>query len=161
VTYGTMISSGNLLRLPGFAVPIVAAGVGLPIALAPRWPLLAWRLSFAGMFLPPLIFPWYPGIGIPWDGGTEVAYLIVAYVLAVRAEPAVAVWAWLLTVLAAAAFVGPVPALAGGSGLAVVMALGGQVRRIRQAQTRLAAERERAEQESARGAAPRRTATPG
>jgi signal transduction histidine kinase len=141
----------------GYGHPLVALAMsgltGLPLALLPWRPLLAWRVAWlylvvAGVVLPMRgdTQPW------PWSLTQVLAYGPVLFVLCARLPRAVVVWAWLATVLVAATFIeyDVVPVVVVLVTVAVVLA--DQVRARRQAQRALAVAAERSELGEARRA---------
>jgi signal transduction histidine kinase len=100
-------SSGPLLRqLPGgtgggpaWPVTLLALLAVLPLPLAARYPLLAWRIGWTAFLLVPLAgvhwwggWPWYP-VQVP-------ILLIVFWVAGIRQQRPVLWWMWGLTLLA-------------------------------------------------------------
>lgn len=125
----------------------------LPAALAPRRPLMAWRLVWlTTLVTSPLRLG---GGDTPWSWH-PVQVIVLGWVLflaAARLRRAVLVWLWLLTVLSMVALVPPA-AQPGTIVLPTVVAfVGDQVRSRREVQRALAREEKRSEQEKARRAA--------
>ncbi|WP_189058342.1 sensor histidine kinase [Longimycelium tulufanense] len=118
----------------------------VPIAFTWWFPLLAWRVLLILLVVTPLL-PVSWGVTGPWSPFMLVSALVVLYLVALRTEFAVWVWAWLLTVGAfALAAATTADVLQAGAIAAVLMLLGDSVRRRRQA------EREKQEQEERRRA---------
>ncbi|MEV4020111.1 histidine kinase [Nonomuraea angiospora] len=83
-------------------VYLTAVAVALPIALRDRWPLAAWRVSFALM---PVAVGVTRTIGFPHGEMPYVTWLIVSYLLvlysvAVRCDRRITVAVWVVTFLA-------------------------------------------------------------
>jgi signal transduction histidine kinase len=151
------VSHGS--RLGWLAVEIV---VGAAVAIAPRWPLLAWRIAWLGVLVTPLI----PGQSHA-DAGKYIILAVAASVAGLR-YPRRVLWTMtVLTLIPVWIWTGPdwvYPAVNSGLFAAlVVLDLAGRWRRDRRAlaaQTERAArqaavaerETERAEQETARRA---------
>ncbi|MFK3982364.1 sensor histidine kinase [Micromonospora sp. NPDC050397] len=129
----------------------LAVGSSLPVALAPRWPLLAWRLGYLMLFLgtagATLREPW------PWNPVQIIGFLFVLVLLAVRVPVGMTAWAGLLTLVPVFLFVGERANAYGVVVLVVaVLAVGDQVRRRRQSQRALAEQAELSELAQARRA---------
>ncbi|MER5999593.1 histidine kinase [Nonomuraea angiospora] len=83
-------------------VYLTAVAVALPIALRDRWPLAAWRVSFALM---PVAVGVTRTIGfphgeMPYTTWLIVSYLLVLYSVAVRCDRLITVAVWVVTFLA-------------------------------------------------------------
>ncbi|MEU6781720.1 histidine kinase [Nonomuraea angiospora] len=81
---------------------LTAVAVALPIALRDRWPLAAWRVSFALM---PVVVGVTRTIGshpgqVPYIQWLGVSYLLVLYSVAVRCDRRITVAVWIVTFLA-------------------------------------------------------------
>jgi signal transduction histidine kinase len=90
--------SGPILarRTPWQAVVAIAAVMPLP--LAARYPLLAWRLGLLGLLLVPLVRVHWWG-GWPWGPPQLLAVLVAICVAAIRYQRAVLWWMWALTLI--------------------------------------------------------------
>jgi len=133
--------------------PVVAAllavGSVLPAALLVRYPLLAWWVSYAMLFLGALgrnsdLESW------PWNPVQIIFFLLVLIVLAARAEAAVVAWIGALSLLPVFVFTNQANAYGVAVLVVAVLILGDQIRRRRQTQRALVAEAERSEREKAR-----------
>ncbi|MGW0434936.1 sensor histidine kinase [Micromonospora sp. NPDC003197] len=138
-------------NLPGLPAILLAIGSTLPIAIALRRPLLAWRICYPLLYLGVVDFS--PREAWPWHPMQVIGTLFVFGVLAVRADTGVATWAALLTLIPVFLFA---ETPANGYGVivlfAVVLLLGDQIRRRRQSQRALVEQSERSELEQARRA---------
>ncbi len=141
---------------PGLGLRLLALVVVVPLPLAARYPLLAWRVGWLALLLVPLVPAHWWG-GWPW-GPPQLAALLAAFCLAgVRQQRAV-VWAmWALTLIPWWLWLSADLAdLGGPAGATVVFAattvavdsIGARLR----SQRALATQRERAEAERAKRA---------
>ncbi len=83
-------------------VYLTAVAVALPIALRDRWPLAAWRVSFALM---PVVVGvtrtiGFPAGAMPYVTWLIISYLLVLYSVAVRCDRRITVAVWVVTFLA-------------------------------------------------------------
>jgi signal transduction histidine kinase len=86
------------VRGPGSMHQLVAVAVVLPLLLAPRYPLLGWRIAWLALVLAPLVPGGWWG-GWPW-GPVQVLVLLVVFCLAgVRSQRPALWWMWALTVV--------------------------------------------------------------
>lgn len=75
---------------------LVAVGVVVPLALAVRYPLLAWRIGWLGLLLVPLLdLRWWGGL--PWGPAQVLVLLVVLCMAGTRHERAVLGWLGALT----------------------------------------------------------------
>jgi signal transduction histidine kinase len=75
---------------------LVAVGVVVPLALAVRYPLLAWRIGWLGLLLVPLLdLRWWGGL--PWGPAQVLVLLVVLCMAGIRHERAVLGWLGALT----------------------------------------------------------------
>lgn len=122
-----------------------------PAALAPYRPLLAWRLGLLALFLGTAGFT--AAESWPWNPVQILAFLLVLFLVAVRADPGVSAWGFLLSLLPVWMYV---PNRANAWGVTVLftalLLVGDQVRRRRRSQQELAVQAERSELEQARRA---------
>jgi signal transduction histidine kinase len=81
--------------LPRIVIIMMAAGSVLPVAIAVRWPLLAWRIAFPFMFLG--VINANPKEAWPWNTVQIAAVLLVMARVAVTQESAVLLWATAFT----------------------------------------------------------------
>jgi signal transduction histidine kinase len=133
------------------AVPVVA-----PLALAARYPMLAWRIGWLALLLAPLVPAAWWG-GWPWGRGQVLALLGAFFLAGIRQKRAALWWMWALTLIPWWLWLtADVPNLNGPAGATVVFtaaavavdSIGSRLR----AQRALAAQTERAEAERARRA---------
>jgi signal transduction histidine kinase len=128
---------------------LVAAGSVVPVAAAVRFPVLAWRLAFAMIFVG-AVFTGRSG-GLPWNFVQVFGFLFVLARFSITQEPAITVWATTLSLV-------PIVALtldnAGGtvSVVVAVAALGDIVYRRRRTRQLLAEQEEISERERGRRA---------
>jgi len=131
---------------------LVSLAVLVPLALAGRYPLLGWRLGWAGLWLIPSL-----GIGWRWGwswGPALLAGVVIAFAVAgVRQSRAVLCWMWALTLPPWLWRVGTGGVgVAGCLGLAAVAVAADAMAARRRAQLIAAGQAERAELEQARRA---------
>lgn len=142
--------SDNRNLSTGWSVLLAAAGTA-PAALMVFRPLLAWRIGSAALLFGPAGFAatesW------PWNPVQILAFLVVLWFVALRADAGVSAWCWLLSLLPVWLYV-PDTANAWGVTvlLAAIMLVADQVRRRRRSQRALAEQSERSELEQARRA---------
>jgi signal transduction histidine kinase len=86
---GSFAALGHLL----LALPVVA-----PLPLAPRYPLLAWRIGWLALLLVPLVPAAWWG-GWPWGPGQVLALLGALFIAGVRYGRPVLWWMWALTLI--------------------------------------------------------------
>ncbi|MGW4464285.1 sensor histidine kinase [Micromonospora sp. NPDC004704] len=150
----TFVAIGYLIDtrdLPGPYAIGLAIGSTLPVALAPRRSLWAWRIAYPLLFLGTVDAtpdePW------PWNPVQIVGFLFVLVVLASRVPTGVAAWAGLLTLVPVFA---TVPERGNAYGVVVlvvaVLVVGDQIRRRRMSQQALAEQAELSELAQARRA---------
>ncbi|MFI5894755.1 sensor histidine kinase [Actinoplanes sp. NPDC051513] len=77
--------------LPQIVIGIIGAGTVLPVAVCPRWPVLAWRIAYPFMFLG--VINADPKESWPWNTVQILVVLLVLGRLAVTQDSAVTVWA--------------------------------------------------------------------
>ena len=77
---------------------LAVLGAVVPIALAIRYPLLAWRIAWLALLLAPL-----PGLnwwgGLPWDPVQILVLLVVLCAAGIRHDRPTLYWVWALTLL--------------------------------------------------------------
>jgi signal transduction histidine kinase len=129
---------------------LLAVTTVLPVALAPRFPLLAWRIGYVALFLGVLGAhrnePW------PWNPVQLGAYLFVLVTVAVREESGVTGWVAVLSLIPVFAFVADENAYGVVALLAVMMFVAERIGRRRQARRSLAERQELSRVEQARRA---------
>jgi signal transduction histidine kinase len=92
------VTSGGVQLPPSAWQVVLALVVVLPVPLAARYPMLAWRVGWFGLLLAPLVHAAWFG-GWPW-GPPQVLALLVAFCLAgVRQQRATLFWMWALTLV--------------------------------------------------------------
>ncbi len=95
--HGSPVPGTNQLP-PTMEQRLLAAVLVLPLPLAARYPMLAWRAGWLALLLSPLIPTAWWG-GWPW-GPPQVAALLGAFALAGIRQPRVAlIWMWALTLI--------------------------------------------------------------
>jgi signal transduction histidine kinase len=95
--HGSPVPGTNQLP-PTMEQRLLAAVLVLPLPLAARYPMLAWRAGWLALLLSPLVPTAWWG-GWPW-GPPQVAALLGAFALAGIRQPRVAlVWMWALTLI--------------------------------------------------------------
>ncbi len=77
---------------------IVALAVVAPLPLAVRYPLLGWRIAWAGLLLVPLIGAWW-SVPEPWDPVQVPLLLVVFGVAGLRHPRPVLWWMWALSLI--------------------------------------------------------------
>ncbi len=144
-------------QLPlGLGQPLLAVAVVAPLALAARYPLLAWRIEWLALLLAPLVPAGWWG-GWPWGPPQVLALLVTLGVAGVRYQRPVLWWMWALSLIPWWLWLtADVPDLNGPASATIVftaatIALDSIGSRLR-AQRALAAQAERAEAERARRA---------
>ena len=84
---------------PATVLKLVAlAVVVIPLVLAIRYPLLAWRAGWLALWLVPLLGAYWWG-GLPWDLAQILVLLAVLCAAGIRHGRAVLCWLWALTLL--------------------------------------------------------------
>jgi signal transduction histidine kinase len=95
--HGSPVPGTNQLP-PTMEQRLLAAVLVLPLPLAARYPMLAWRAGWLGLLLSPLVPAAWWG-GWPW-GPPQVAALLAAFALAGIRQPRPALaWMWALTLI--------------------------------------------------------------
>ncbi|MEV6523935.1 histidine kinase [Longispora sp. NPDC051575] len=132
--------------------PVLAVLSCLPLALVVRWPLWAWRVMAAGMLLGGLARAYLDNQPWPWNPAQILIGLVVLFVVALRNTAGVVTWVGLMTLVPIALFVDRDNVAACMVPVVVLLLLGYQIGRRRQAQSRLKVEERRTEVEHARRA---------
>jgi signal transduction histidine kinase len=153
--HGPPVASTNQLP-PTLGQLALAVVLVLPLPLAARYPMLAWRAGWLGLLLSPLVPAAWWG-GWPW-GPPQVAALLAAFVLAGIRQPRPALaWMWALSLIPWGLWLiadiphlnGPASATIVFTGTAIAVdSIGSRLR----AQRALAAQTRRAEAEQAQRA---------
>jgi hypothetical protein len=92
------VASGTVQPPPSAWQVVLAVMVVLPLPLAARYPMLAWRVGWLGLLLVPLAHAAWWG-GWPW-GPPQVLALLVTFCLAAVRQPRWALfWMWALTLV--------------------------------------------------------------
>lgn len=130
---------------------LLAVGSVLPAALLVRYPLWAWWVSYAMLFLGALgrnsdRESW------PWNPVQIIFFLLVLIVVAARADAAVVAWIGALSLLPVFLFTDQANAYGVAVLIVAVLVVGDQIRRRRQSQRALAEQAEVSELEKARRA---------
>jgi len=146
-----LIALNNPLGITTLDV-LVALAVVVPVALAVRYPLLGWRLGWAGLWL----VPWaHVNWGWGWSWGPVLLLgVVTAFAVAgTRQRRAVLCWMWALTLMPWLWHQGfDATGVAGCLGLAAVAVAADAMAARRRAQMLAAGQAERAELEQARRA---------
>ncbi|MEU8821072.1 sensor histidine kinase [Actinoplanes sp. NPDC048796] len=141
---------GENRNAPGIAIGIIAIGSVLPVAVAFRWPVLAWRFSYVMLFIGSMYY--VPKEAWPWNTVQILGFLFVLGRLAVTQDTALTVWAAALTVVPIFAYAPEANAWGAAVLVAVITVMGDIVSRWRQARRMLAENEELTELERAKRA---------
>ncbi|MFF5082929.1 sensor histidine kinase [Actinoplanes sp. NPDC000266] len=141
---------GDNREAPGIAIAVIAAGSVLPVAIAFRWPVLAWRFGFVMLFIGSMYAdpkePW------PWNPVQIIGFLFVLGRLAVTQDTALTVWAGAFTVVPIFVYAPDANAWGAAVLVAVITVMGDIVSRWRRARRLLAENEELTELERAKRA---------
>ncbi|GIE85079.1 sensor histidine kinase [Actinoplanes regularis] len=129
---------------------VIAAGSVLPVAVAYRWPVAAWRLMFPMLFLG--VAGAVPDESWPWNTVQIVGALLVLGRLAAVSESMVTIWATILTLVPVFLFAPDANAWGAGMLVVAIAALGDIVSRRRRTRELLAEQSEINELERAKRA---------
>jgi signal transduction histidine kinase len=136
--------------LPTPVIPIFTAGVVMPFVLMLTRPLLAWQIALVTAVITGIVHDHPVNVAWPWPVLEPLIMMAVLVAVALRHPRAVVVWAWLSALALIFLYVDfdtiPVVIIT----VSVLMVVGDQIRRRREVQSRLVAERERSELEAAR-----------
>jgi signal transduction histidine kinase len=135
-------SGASREQLTGIGAFTVGLAVALPLVVAVRWPLLAWRLAWLGaLFVGGASLPRVAGW--PWHPVQVIVLLVVLFAVGLRHRVGVLVWVGAFTMVPVWLFV--VPQNRGGASVLFVapLVLGGLLRSRYAAHRQLAAEEER------------------
>ncbi len=136
--------------LPTALIPIFTLASVLPFVLMLSRPLLAWRLALVTALITGIVHDHRPNLPWPWHVLESLVLLTVLFAVSLRHPRAVAVWAWLSASVLIFVYIDfstiPIVIIT----VTVLMVIGDQIRRRREVQFRLAAEKERSELEAAR-----------
>ena len=135
-------SGASREQLTGIGAFTVGLAVALPLVVAVRWPLLAWRLAWLGaLFVGGASLPRVAGW--PWHPVQVIVLLVVLFAVGLRHRVGVLGWVGAFTMVPVWLFV--VPQNRGGTSVLFVapLVLGGLLRSRYAAQRQLAAEEER------------------
>jgi signal transduction histidine kinase len=131
-------------------IPIFTTAVVVPFVLMLTRPLLAWRIALVTAVVTGIVHKHPANVPWPWHVLESLILLAVLFVVSLRQPRAVAVWAWLSAALLIFVYIDfstiPIVIIT----VTVVMVVGDQIRRRREVQSSLAAEKERSELEAAR-----------
>jgi signal transduction histidine kinase len=137
-------------RLPAVVIVIIAAGSVVPVAVAYRYPVLAWRIAFLMMFVGSVNVgprePW------PWNPVQIFGFLVVLARLAVTQSSGVTAWATGLSLIPVFVYASVANAWGGAVLLVAIAALGDIVYRRRRTGQLLAEQVEVSELERAKRA---------
>ncbi len=136
--------------LPTVVVVIIAIGSVLPVAVAYRWPVLAWRIAYPLMFLGVINVD--PTEAWPWNTVQILGFLVVLGRLAVTQEPAVTVWATTVSLIPVFLFAKDANGWGAALLLVAIAALGDIVHRRRHTRELVAEQQELNELERAKRA---------
>ncbi|XVU27579.1 sensor histidine kinase [Actinoplanes sp. CA-054009] len=135
---------------PGIAIAVIAVGSVAPVAVALRWPVLAWRFSFVMLFIGSMYAdpkePW------PWNPVQILGFLFVLGRLAATQDTALTVWAAAFTVVPIFIYAPDANAWGAAVLVAVITVMGDIVSRWRRARRLLAENEELTELERAKRA---------
>ncbi|MFC7528793.1 sensor histidine kinase [Actinoplanes sp. GCM10030250] len=147
VAYDELSSNRDL---PDWFTTVLAAGSVVPVLLAPRWPLLAWRIAFPMLFLGVIDAPnddsW------PWNVVQILGFLFIQARLAAVSESMITIWATALALVPVFAFAPDANAYGAALLIVTLAALGDIVSRRRRTSEILAEQSELNEQERAKRA---------
>jgi signal transduction histidine kinase len=149
-----IIASGYLTAnrpLGEFVAGVLAFGSVLPVVIAFRRPLLAWRVAYPMLFLG--VFHAQPDEPWPWNPVQIMGFLIVLGALAAAEEIGVTAWATALSIVPVYLFAPRANAWGAAILLVAIAAIGDIVSRRRQTRRVLAEQSEVNAQEQARRAA--------
>jgi signal transduction histidine kinase len=136
--------------LPTALIPIFTVAVVLPFVLMLTRPLLSWRLALVTAAITGIVHERQQNEPWPWHQLESLVLLAVLFAVSLRHPRAVAVWAWLSALVLIFVYVAfttiPIVIIT----VTVLMVIGDQIRRRREVQSHLAAEKERSELEAAR-----------
>ncbi|GIG60174.1 two-component sensor histidine kinase [Longispora fulva] len=135
-----------------FRITVAAVLGALPLVLVTLSPLWAWRLGLVGMVFGGLAKTYLGGQPWPWTPVQIIAMMIVLFVVALRNTAGVVGWIALLTIVPIGVYVRPQNGPGASVAVFVLLLLGHQIGRRRQAQRRLKVEEGRTEVEHARRA---------
>jgi signal transduction histidine kinase len=132
---------------------LLVAGVTVaPFALLPRYPLMVWRVAWVVAMVTGFTVTVNDKTPWPWHPVQLILLMVGLAAVGLRYRREVLVWTWLSMVVLVATFVdnnNTPGVLVGGS---VILVIADQIRRRREAQSKLAVEAERSEVEQARRA---------
>jgi signal transduction histidine kinase len=135
------------------AMVLLVSGITVvPLALLPRYPLMAWRIAWVVALVTGFTVTVKDNTPWPWHPVQLILLMVSLAAVGLRHRREVLVWAWVSMIVLVATFVNsnntPGMLVAGSA----ILLIADQVRRRREAQSKLAAETERTEVEQARRA---------
>jgi signal transduction histidine kinase len=133
-----------------FLAVVIAAGSVLPVVLALRAPLMAWRIAFVMQFIG--VIGAKPTEAWPWNPVQIVGFLVVLFVVALTETSAVTAWITAFSVIPAFLFALDANAWGAAILLVVVALLGDVIARRRHSRRVIAEQEELTELERARRA---------
>ena len=136
--------------LPTPLIPIFTVAVVLPFVLMLSHPLLAWRIGVVTALISGIAHDHRPHAVWPWNVLEPLILLAVLFAVSLRHPRPVAVWAWLsaCVLIFIDIDIASIPIVI--ITFTVAMVVGDQIRRRREVQFRLVAEKERSQLEAAR-----------
>jgi signal transduction histidine kinase len=138
--------------LPGSVLLLASALTVAPLALLPARPLLAWRVAWTAAFVSALTIRVDDHTGWPWQPVQIILLAVVLFAVGLRHPRGVLVWVWLSAAVLVVGFVTNNNAPGLLLAVTAILFVADQIRRRREAQSRLAVEQERTELEQARRA---------
>jgi signal transduction histidine kinase len=131
-------------------IPVFTAAVVVPFVLMLTRPLLAWRIALITAAITGIVHEHPAKVPWPWQPLEPLILLVVLLAVALRHPRAVVVWTWASAVVLIFVYVNfdTIPAVI--IAVTVLMVVGDQIRRRREVQSHLVAEKERSELEAAR-----------
>ncbi|MEV8634515.1 sensor histidine kinase [Streptosporangium sp. NPDC051023] len=142
---GPLLGDGRLTPFyPGWWLSLATMASSVPVLLREHWPLTAWRIALAGVFVTAPIQDTLDGMGgLPVPLPAVVTYLLVVYSVAVRCERRITVGVWIVSMLVMALLSSGFDEIAMAAILLSVTALLGYNVRTRRLAASLLAEEER------------------
>ncbi|HET6532893.1 MAG TPA: histidine kinase [Actinoplanes sp.] len=136
--------------LPTWLALLLSAGAVLPVAIAVRRPVVAWRVAYPMLFLGTVYGR--PTESWPWAPVQIVGFLVVMVLLAVFEQSAVTAWATAFTIVVPFLYADRANAFGAAVLLAAIALLGDLLSRRRRSREQLAEQAELTELERARRA---------
>jgi signal transduction histidine kinase len=146
-TWSYLVSRSNL---PRPLLPVWSLVTVVPLFLLLDRPLLAWRVSWLSAVVGGLTIDVFERTPWPWHPIEFAVMPITLFLVALRHPRRVTIWVWASAMVLVLLFIGFSVAPGLIAAITVIMFLGDQIQRRREAQTRLADETERSQLEAAR-----------